>query len=118
MLLQASLLAGQKLQGVLTSEEVQAILHKRGWARDYPLFTTVNRIVRRQLPVAAITSYRDAAALRLPPAEGGDRDGGEPGSSSSNDSSLDEVTGNGAAAAAAAAGGGGRSAGGGGEKLP
>ncbi|GAB4821168.1 hypothetical protein N2152v2_008214 [Parachlorella kessleri] len=111
--LEASLLAGQKLQGVLTSEEVQAILHKRGWAADYPLFTTVNRIVRRQLPVAAITSYRDAALQRLPGAE---EDGGEPGSSSSNDSSVD-LAGNGAAAAAGAAraGGGPR---GGAEKLP
>ena len=29
--LQASLLSGQKLQGVLTSDEVQAILRQRGW---------------------------------------------------------------------------------------
>lgn len=37
---QARLLGGQKLQGVLTSDEVQAILQRRGWERDYPLFTT------------------------------------------------------------------------------
>ena len=39
-LLQVSLLNGQKLQGVLTSDEVQAILGRRGWQADYPLFTT------------------------------------------------------------------------------
>ena len=40
VLLQTSLLNGQKLQGVLTSDEVQAILGRRGWQADYPLFTT------------------------------------------------------------------------------
>ncbi len=39
---QAELLAGQKLQGVLTSDEVQSILQIRGWEPEYPLFTTVN----------------------------------------------------------------------------
>ena len=38
--LEAKLLNGQKLQGVLTSDEVQAILFRRGWEKDYPLFTT------------------------------------------------------------------------------
>ena len=38
--LQARLLGGQKLQGVLTSNEVQAILARKGWQSDYPLFTT------------------------------------------------------------------------------
>jgi glycerol-3-phosphate dehydrogenase (NAD+) len=38
--LEARLLGGQKLQGVLTSDEVQAILARRGWEADYPLFTT------------------------------------------------------------------------------
>ena len=37
--LQATLLHGQKLQGVLTSEEVQEILRRKGWEQDYPLFT-------------------------------------------------------------------------------
>lgn len=37
---QARLLGGQKLQGVLTSNEVQAILQRRDWEADYPLFTT------------------------------------------------------------------------------
>lgn len=38
--LEAELLGGQKLQGALTSEEVQLILRRRGWEGDYPLFTT------------------------------------------------------------------------------
>ena len=40
--MQAELLAGQKLQGVLTSDEVQSILQIKGWETEYPLFTTVN----------------------------------------------------------------------------
>jgi hypothetical protein len=41
-MLQEELLSGQKLQGVLTSNEVQSILSARGWEKDYPLFTTIN----------------------------------------------------------------------------
>ncbi|BDA43327.1 probable glycerol-3-phosphate dehydrogenase [NAD(+)], cytoplasmic at C-terminar half [Coccomyxa sp. Obi] len=59
--LEAELLAGQKLQGVLTSDEVQSILQVRGWEADYPLFTTVNGIVNGQLPPTAITEYKSAA---------------------------------------------------------
>lgn len=36
---QATLLHGQKLQGVLTSQEVQEILRRKGWEQEYPLFT-------------------------------------------------------------------------------
>ena len=36
------LLKGQKLQGVLTSNEVQEILRAKGWEAQYPLFTTVS----------------------------------------------------------------------------
>ncbi|KAK9830276.1 hypothetical protein WJX72_010765 [[Myrmecia] bisecta] len=57
--LEAELLHGQKLQGVLTSNEVQEVLRKRGWQDDYPLFTTTNRIVNGRLPPHAITAYRD-----------------------------------------------------------
>ncbi|EIE22345.1 hypothetical protein COCSUDRAFT_42677 [Coccomyxa subellipsoidea C-169] len=60
--LEAELLAGQKLQGVLTSDEVQSILQIRGWEPEYPLFTTVNGIVNGLLPPVAITMYRSAAA--------------------------------------------------------
>lgn len=38
-------LRGQKLQGVLTSNEVQEILRARSWEEQYPLFTTINRII-------------------------------------------------------------------------
>jgi glycerol-3-phosphate dehydrogenase (NAD+) len=41
--LEVEVLKGQKLQGVLTSNEVQEILKARGWEKDYPLFTTVSR---------------------------------------------------------------------------
>ena len=40
--MQTELLAGQKLQGVLTSNEVQSILRVRGWESRFPLFTTIN----------------------------------------------------------------------------
>ncbi|KAG2446311.1 hypothetical protein HXX76_000899 [Chlamydomonas incerta] len=48
--LETELLKGQKLQGVLTSNEVQEILKVRGWETQYPLFTTVNRIINGYLP--------------------------------------------------------------------
>lgn len=57
---QAELLAGQKLQGVLTSNEVQAVLQLRNWEADFPLFTTVNKIVTRELEPAAVTSFLTA----------------------------------------------------------
>lgn len=63
--LEAKLLNGQKLQGVLTSDEVQAILFRRGWEKDYPLFTTVNRIVNGQLPGSSIVEYKSAALLPM-----------------------------------------------------
>ncbi len=47
--LEASLLNGQKLQGVLTSDEVQEILKMKNWELDFPLFTTINRIINYQL---------------------------------------------------------------------
>lgn len=44
------MLNGQKLQGVLTSDEVQEILKMKRWEAHYPLFTTINRIVNGYLP--------------------------------------------------------------------
>lgn len=44
--LESEVLKGQKLQGTLTSNEVQEILRARGWEKEYPLFTTVNRWVK------------------------------------------------------------------------
>lgn len=43
--LEADLLSGQKLQGVLTSNEVQSVLVARGWLQQFPLFVAVNDIV-------------------------------------------------------------------------
>ena len=43
------LLNGQKLQGVLTSNEVQEILRSKGWEQRFPLFTTINRIIQGYL---------------------------------------------------------------------
>jgi glycerol-3-phosphate dehydrogenase (NAD+) len=56
--LEAELLGGQKLQGVLTSDEVQAVLRKRGWQKDYPLFTTVNLIIHEVIAVQRLFDYR------------------------------------------------------------
>ena len=60
--LEAELLGGQKLQGVLTSDEVQAVLTARGWVRDYPLFTTVNLIIHGHVEVRELFDYRSAAS--------------------------------------------------------
>jgi hypothetical protein len=59
--LEAELLNGQKLQGVLTSDEVQDVLEIRGWEQMYPLLTTVNRIVNDAVPVTRLFEYRDVA---------------------------------------------------------
>ncbi|KAG2492528.1 hypothetical protein HYH03_009193 [Edaphochlamys debaryana] len=64
--LEAELLKGQKLQGVLTSNEVQEILKVRKWEQDYPLFTTINRIINGQLSPTYITDYEAGASLVLP----------------------------------------------------
>lgn len=48
------MLNGQKLQGVLTSDEVQEILQARGWELEFPLFTTINRIIHGEVPVDMI----------------------------------------------------------------
>jgi glycerol-3-phosphate dehydrogenase (NAD+) len=59
--LEEELLKGQKLQGALTSDEVQIILKKNNWERQYPLFTTINLIVNDKLPPSAILKYKEAA---------------------------------------------------------
>ncbi|KAF5831797.1 NAD-dependent glycerol-3-phosphate dehydrogenase N-terminus-domain-containing protein, partial [Dunaliella salina] len=48
--LEKEMLNGQKLQGVLTSDEVQEVLETRGWELDFPLFTTINRIIHGEVP--------------------------------------------------------------------
>lgn len=59
--IEAELLGGQKLQGVLTSHEVQAVLRRKGLEKRLPLFTTINRICAGELPPEAIVKYMDAA---------------------------------------------------------
>jgi glycerol-3-phosphate dehydrogenase (NAD+) len=61
--LEAELLLGQKLQGVLTSDEVQAVLRRRGWQQDYPLFTTVNLIIHETVKVQRLFEYREVALM-------------------------------------------------------
>merc|ERR1712087_117974 len=48
--IEAELLGGQKLQGVLTSHEVQVVLRKRGLESRLPLYTTINRICTGAIP--------------------------------------------------------------------
>jgi len=55
--LEKELLGGQKLQGVLTSHEVQEILRKHHLERRFPLLTTINRIVDRKIEPAQIVDY-------------------------------------------------------------
>lgn len=52
--LEAELLGGQKLQGVLTAGEVFQVLKARNWEAKFPLFATVHRIASGHLPPSAI----------------------------------------------------------------
>uniref|UniRef100_A0A7D7QY02 Glycerol-3-phosphate dehydrogenase [NAD(+)] n=1 Tax=Chlamydomonas raudensis TaxID=284013 RepID=A0A7D7QY02_9CHLO len=61
--LEDSLLNGQKLQGVLTSNEVQEILEIRGWEKEYPLFTTINAIVNGKVPPVSVTHFMAMGVL-------------------------------------------------------
>ncbi|CAK0896812.1 unnamed protein product [Prorocentrum cordatum] len=56
--IEAELLGGQKLQGVLTSHEVQAVLRRRGLEARFPLYTTINRICTGDLPPEAIVRFQ------------------------------------------------------------
>ena len=51
------LLGGQRLQGALTAEEVYSVLELNGWIADFPLFSTVHKIIVGQLPVDSITDF-------------------------------------------------------------
>ncbi|KXZ53839.1 hypothetical protein GPECTOR_6g757 [Gonium pectorale] len=101
--LESELLKGQKLQGVLTSNEVQEILRpaihpapcplrvpsspilqKRHWEQDYPLFTTINRIINGYLPPKFVVDYEVGCTFSdLAPTEGSDDDVGAPAQSRS-----------------------------------
>jgi glycerol-3-phosphate dehydrogenase (NAD+) len=63
--LETDLLKGQKLQGVLTSNEVQEILKVRGWESQYPLFTTVNRIINGYLPPKYVVEFVAGAKYHI-----------------------------------------------------
>jgi glycerol-3-phosphate dehydrogenase (NAD+) len=60
--LEAELLNGQKLQGVLTSMEVQSVLKSKGLKKDYPLFMTVNAVIRGHLKPKDISRFRSIEA--------------------------------------------------------
>ena len=61
--MQAELLNGQKLQGVLSSNEVQSVLRVRDWEAEYPLLSTINGIVQGNLQPDAIFQFREARKL-------------------------------------------------------
>ena len=52
--LEKELLNGQKLQGTLTAKEVNEFLTARNMVKDFPLFTTVYRIIYQGLEPEAI----------------------------------------------------------------
>jgi glycerol-3-phosphate dehydrogenase (NAD+) len=62
--LEAELLGGQRLQGVLTAAEVAAVLAARGWAPDFPLFATVYAITRGEVGPDAILRYREVGPVQ------------------------------------------------------
>ncbi|KAK4845729.1 hypothetical protein QYF36_008403 [Acer negundo] len=57
--LEAEMLQGQKLQGVLTAREVYEVLSHRGWLELFPLFATVHEISIGHLPSSAIVKYSE-----------------------------------------------------------
>eukprot|EP00798_Chlamydomonas_sp_ICE-L_P022254 gene22254-29324_t len=65
--IESELLGGQKLQGTLTTNEVYEIIEMRGWELEYPLFTTVYRIINDKIPALMIMNYKEAARVKLGP---------------------------------------------------
>ncbi|GES99993.1 glycerol-3-phosphate dehydrogenase [NAD(+)], cytoplasmic isoform X1 [Rhizophagus clarus] len=53
--LEKELLNGQKLQGTLTAKEIYSVLNRKGLEKEFPLFTTVYRIVFEGLDPHNIT---------------------------------------------------------------
>lgn len=72
--LESTVLKGQKLQGVLTSNEVQEILRARRWEAQFPLFTTINSIINGNLPPSYVTNYMAGSARALGTLDAGDDD--------------------------------------------
>ncbi|GMI25848.1 hypothetical protein TeGR_g12845 [Tetraparma gracilis] len=59
--IEEELLAGQKLQGVLTSNEVQELIESwgDGAEKEFPLMVTINRIIRGDIPPGDIVRYAE-----------------------------------------------------------
>lgn len=57
--LEEEMLKGQKLQGVLTAEEVYGVLQKNKWLELFPLFRTIHEICTGNRPVSAIISCNE-----------------------------------------------------------
>ncbi|XP_057983467.1 glycerol-3-phosphate dehydrogenase [NAD(+)] [Malania oleifera] len=57
--LEAEMLNGQKLQGVLTAKEVYEVLKHHGWVEKFPLFATVHEICIGHLPPSAVVGYSE-----------------------------------------------------------
>uniref|UniRef100_A0A7C9CFK6 Glycerol-3-phosphate dehydrogenase [NAD(+)] n=1 Tax=Opuntia streptacantha TaxID=393608 RepID=A0A7C9CFK6_OPUST len=57
--LEEEMLKGQKLQGVLTAEEVYEVLQKNKWLDLFPLFRTIHEICSGNKPVSAIVSCNE-----------------------------------------------------------
>jgi glycerol-3-phosphate dehydrogenase (NAD+) len=55
------MLKGQKLQGVLTAEEVYDVISSNMWHQRFPLFTAVYGIVSGAVPVERLLEYRSVA---------------------------------------------------------
>ncbi|KAH9613566.1 hypothetical protein KSS87_021120 [Heliosperma pusillum] len=56
--LEAQMLQGQKLQGVLTAKEVYEVLRNNKWLDSFPLFSTIHDICIGEKPVSAIVHLR------------------------------------------------------------
>eukprot|EP00850_Spirogloea_muscicola_P005858 SM000027S09639 [mRNA] locus=s27:397197:399956:- [translate_table: standard] len=63
--LEAELLGGQKLQGILTASEVHEVLVARRVLRHFPLFTTVHAIAAGHLPPSNIVEFNSTSTKRL-----------------------------------------------------
>ena len=57
--IEQELLGGQKLQGVLTSNEVQELIEGWGAEEEFPLMVTINRIIKGDIPPKAIVRYKE-----------------------------------------------------------
>jgi glycerol-3-phosphate dehydrogenase (NAD+) len=73
------LLGGQKLQGALTSHEVGVLVAKWEEEKDFPLFTTIQRICEGEIPPSAIVRYAELPRGLLPSVDASGGRGGRRG---------------------------------------